>query len=101
MNTWSANAGWPHEQKTKGESIAGKSRCRSARESDNGRGAGGRHERRGRWLAAGVCALLVLAVAAVFGQTLGHDFVNYDDNEYVYSNPHITRDPPARDSFGH
>ncbi len=58
--------------------------------------AGGNGAARGRWLAAGVCALLVLAVAAVFGQTLGHDFVNYDDNEYVYSNPHITRDPPAQ-----
>ena len=22
----------------------------------------------------------------VFGQTLGHDFVNYDDNQYVYEN---------------
>jgi tetratricopeptide (TPR) repeat protein len=26
----------------------------------------------------------------VFGQTLRHDFVNYDDNTYVYENPKIT-----------
>ena len=33
-----------------------------------------------------VCVLLVLAVAGVFGQTLGHEFVNYDDNRYVTAN---------------
>jgi tetratricopeptide (TPR) repeat protein len=32
---------------------------------------------------------LVAAVWAVFGQTLGHEFVNYDDNQYVYENPQI------------
>lgn len=29
-------------------------------------------------------------VWVVFGQTLGHDFVNYDDPSYVYENPRIT-----------
>jgi len=29
-------------------------------------------------------------VWVVFGQTLGHGFVNYDDGEYVYNNPAIT-----------
>ena len=33
--------------------------------------------------------MLLLAVAVVFGQTVGHDFVNFDDNEYVYENPHV------------
>ena len=28
---------------------------------------------------------------AVFGQTLQFDFVNYDDNQYVYDNPHVSR----------
>ena len=28
---------------------------------------------------------------AVFGQTLRHEFVNYDDNLYVYENPAVTR----------
>ena len=33
-----------------------------------------------------VCGLLVLAVAMVFGQTLRHPFVNYDDALYVSEN---------------
>jgi protein O-mannosyl-transferase len=36
-----------------------------------------------------VCCLLVLATLFVFGQTLGHTFINYDDNEYVYQNPQV------------
>jgi protein O-mannosyl-transferase len=38
-----------------------------------------------------VCCLLLLAVALVFGQTLQYGFVNYDDNLYVYENPHLAR----------
>ncbi|MGD0253364.1 MAG: tetratricopeptide repeat protein [Verrucomicrobiota bacterium] len=29
------------------------------------------------------------AIWVVFGQTLGHEFVNYDDDQYVYKNPQI------------
>ena len=36
-----------------------------------------------------VCGFLLLAVIAVFGQTAGHDFVNFDDDDYVYENPHV------------
>ena len=36
-----------------------------------------------------MCGLLVLAVALVFGQTIGHEFVNYDDGKYVYENPPV------------
>jgi hypothetical protein len=36
-----------------------------------------------------VCILLVGIVWIVFGQTLRHDFVNYDDDHYVYANPKI------------
>ncbi len=36
-----------------------------------------------------VCALLLLAVVAVFGQTAGHNFVNFDDDHYVYENRHV------------
>ncbi len=39
---------------------------------------------------AGVCALLVTLVFVVFGQTLRFDFVNYDDDRYVYGNSHVT-----------
>jgi hypothetical protein len=28
-------------------------------------------------------------VIAVFGQTAGHDFVNFDDDDYVYANRHV------------
>jgi Flp pilus assembly protein TadD len=37
----------------------------------------------------GVCVLLVVVVFLVFGQTLRYDFVNYDDDQYFYSNPHV------------
>ena len=33
-----------------------------------------------------ICAALVVLVWLVFGQTLRHDFVNFDDNTYVYGN---------------
>ncbi len=39
--------------------------------------------------AAAVCGLLLLAVVLVFGQTLRHEFVNYDDNLYVTEQPQI------------
>ncbi len=38
-----------------------------------------------------VCALILLAVALVFGQTVRHAFVNLDDNDYVYENPQVAR----------
>ena len=37
----------------------------------------------------GVCGFLLLAIALVFGQTVGHDFVNFDDVAYVYQNPYV------------
>jgi protein O-mannosyl-transferase len=43
-----------------------------------------------RWPAVlAVCCALVLAVFFVFGQTLGHEFINYDDDIYVYRNQHV------------
>jgi Flp pilus assembly protein TadD len=38
-----------------------------------------------------VCLGLVAVTWAVFGQTLAHDFVNFDDHVYVYENPLIIR----------
>src|ERR1700704_4272749 len=44
------------------------------------------------WVVTGiVCILLVGIVWIVFGQTLGHEFVNYDDDQYVRENPRITK----------
>jgi len=42
------------------------------------------------WLTVGVCVFLTVLVWVVFGQTLRHDFVNYDDPRYVYENTKIT-----------
>ncbi len=36
-----------------------------------------------------ICFLLLLSVVLVFGQSLGHPFVNYDDPEYVSANEHV------------
>src|SRR5437867_6318403 len=38
-----------------------------------------------------VCLALVAITWLVFGQTLEHDFVDFDDHVYVYENPSITR----------
>jgi tetratricopeptide (TPR) repeat protein len=40
------------------------------------------------WL---ICAVLAGLTFAVFAQTLRHDFVNYDDDLYVYQNPIVRR----------
>jgi len=37
----------------------------------------------------GLCLVLAAITFVVFGQTLRHGFVNYDDNEYVYENPPV------------
>lgn len=38
-----------------------------------------------------ICIFLAAITWSVFGQTLGHDFVNFDDHVYVYDNPLVTR----------
>jgi protein O-mannosyl-transferase len=38
-----------------------------------------------------VCLVLVAVTWTVFGQTLAHDFVNFDDHVYVYENPLVIR----------
>ena len=43
------------------------------------------------YLVLAVCGLLLLAVGLVFGQTVHYEFVNFDDNVYVYENPHVSR----------
>jgi len=36
-----------------------------------------------------VCVFLVLVTLAVYGQVVRHDFVNIDDDKYVYENRHV------------
>ncbi len=43
------------------------------------------------WSGAGICLLLALLVFAVFGQTRRFEFVNYDDDQYVYANPVVAK----------
>ena len=44
-----------------------------------------------RWAAPAVCGFLVLAVLMIFGRSVGYDFVDFDDDVYVYQNPHLSR----------
>ncbi len=44
---------------------------------------------RTRWVWA-ICGFLLLAVGLVFGQRVGHDFIEFDDSVFVYENPYIT-----------
>ena len=46
--------------------------------------------RSGRLLTVGICTALAALAWLVFGQTLWHDFINYDDPRYVYENTKIT-----------
>ena len=41
-------------------------------------------------LTVGICLSLAVLAWLVFGQTLWHDFINYDDPRYVYENTKIT-----------
>src|SRR5438876_6148259 len=52
--------------------------------------SGDSRTRNDRLIASVVCMLLAGIVWIAFGQTLHHQFVNYDDGSYVYANPRIT-----------
>src|SRR4051812_4653391 len=43
-----------------------------------------------------VCGLVLAAIALVFGQTVHHEFVNYDDELYVVDNALVARGLTAR-----
>ena len=38
---------------------------------------------------AAVCIFLTIIIWITFGQIIGHDFINYDDEEYVTENVHV------------
>src|SRR5690242_9191110 len=50
-----------------------------------------RDRQTGRWTVVGICVGLVVLIWLVFGQTLTHGFVNFDDESYVYANPVVSR----------
>src|SRR3954471_19390183 len=44
-----------------------------------------------RWIVVAISVFLAALVWIVFGQTLKHDFVNYDDLDYVTRNAQVSR----------
>lgn len=48
------------------------------------------HAFRDRWIGFGLCLALVAVIWVVFGQTLRHEFINFDDDAYVYENRAVT-----------
>lgn len=44
-----------------------------------------------RWRLIGICVFLAAAVWLIYGQTLQHEFVNYDDEDYVTANAQVSR----------
>ena len=44
-----------------------------------------------RLLVPVICGLLLLAVGLVYVQTVRHEFINCDDDRYVYENPQVSR----------
>ena len=47
--------------------------------------------RQDRRVTIAVSIFLTVIIWVVFGQTLGHDFVNFDDDKYVYENFEVSR----------
>jgi len=73
----------------KGQQV-GNRQEHSSDTSGSGSGVRGGHPK--SWLTdLLVCLGLVAVTWAVFGQTLTHDFVNFDDHVYVYENPLVVR----------
>jgi tetratricopeptide (TPR) repeat protein len=48
-------------------------------------------ERDDRRIKLAVCVFLTAIIWIVFAQTLGHDFINFDDDRYVYENSEVSR----------
>lgn len=44
-----------------------------------------------RWQVIGICLFLTGITWFVFGQTLGYEFINYDDPIYILENPEVTQ----------
>jgi len=82
----------------KGRQV-GNRRKHSSGTSNSGSGIRGGHPK--SWLTdLLVCLGLVAVTWAVFGQTLTHDFVNFDDHVYVYENPLVVRGLSAETVIG-
>jgi hypothetical protein len=49
------------------------------------------NQREDHRLAVAACVFLSVIVWLVFAQTIGHDFINFDDDKYVYENAEVSR----------
>ena len=49
------------------------------------------NSREDRRIKLGVCVFLAIGIWLVFGQTLNHEFINFDDDRYVYQNAEVSR----------
>jgi tetratricopeptide (TPR) repeat protein len=77
-------------RRAKDSRPTGKRETEHAVESDSARGfLQQQPARRDRLLLAAVCGLLLLAVFVIFAQTVRHDFVNIDDDDYVSGNRYV------------
>ena len=77
----------PHNSKVAANRVTSATRL-----GTGGRGSASRAQnRRFTRLCWYVLLALIAVTWAVYGQTLHHDFVNFDDDLYVYDNPLITR----------
>jgi len=47
--------------------------------------------RQDRRITITVCIFLTVSIWLVFGQTLNHEFINFDDDRYVYQNAEVSR----------
>ena len=91
---------FPHCRQRYGNRMGRKSKnkgaLRETRSTSPGGFSGSETERgsarsNDRWWAIGVCILLAAITWLVFGQTLRHEFINYDDNDYVLKNAQVAR----------
>ena len=57
--------------------------------ADNSPANGTVDQAQGGSLVPTICGFLLLSVLIVFGKTAGYEFVNFDDNEYVYENEYV------------
>ena len=53
-----------------------------------------------RWIVSGLCLSLAAVIWLVFGQTMRHEFINCDNDAYLYENPAVTRGFTMQESSG-
>src|SRR5271170_4402268 len=84
----------PNEMKGENKTPAVKAPLMAGRENDGTDAAGRKNVAApgwSRWRVVGICVALAVLVFGVFGQTVHFGFIDYDDDDYVYTNPVIAK----------